>query len=71
MIDPALLKQLGWSDDLIAEVTRTAANLNPTIPKMHDVEDPTRINRTRTSTSVFSDVAAMSTTATAFAVPST
>ncbi len=30
MIDPALLKTLGWSEDLIAEVSRSAADIDKT-----------------------------------------
>jgi hypothetical protein len=30
MIDPALLRQLGWRDDLIDEVNRVASNLRDT-----------------------------------------
>jgi len=40
MIEPALLKKLGWSDSLISEVVRTADNLKSSFDKLSQVQPP-------------------------------
>jgi hypothetical protein len=40
MIDAALLKQLGWREDLIEEVTRVAESLRKTYPEPRSVATP-------------------------------
>ena len=37
MIDPALLRQLGWRDDLINEVNRVASNLRNTAARLNGI----------------------------------
>jgi hypothetical protein len=41
MIDPALLRQLGWRDDLINEVNRVASNLRNTAARLNDITNDT------------------------------
>jgi hypothetical protein len=40
MIDVNLLRQLGWSEELISEVTRVAANINLMIGEQKGIEEP-------------------------------
>lgn len=52
MIDADILKQLGWSDELIAQVTRTANDLrmvSPNIPQPSQVQS---INPTTSSAAI-------------------
>jgi len=40
MIDADLLRQLGWSEELIGEVTRTAVKINGMIGEQKEIEEP-------------------------------
>jgi len=41
MIDVKLLRQLGWSEELINEVTRVAKEINGMIGEQKGIEEPT------------------------------
>lgn len=40
MIDADLLRQLGWSEELIAEVTRVAEKINGTTGEREEIKEP-------------------------------
>ncbi len=46
MVDDKMLEQLGWSDDLIKEVTRSSDLIRKTTPTMKVVESPWIIDET-------------------------
>jgi hypothetical protein len=55
MIDKQILIQLGWSDDLIAEVTRTAKGLNAQHPVLPTVSSPVAEMAVTSSNSIYYD----------------
>jgi hypothetical protein len=65
MIDPALLRQLGWRDDLIDEVNRVASNLRDTAGHLNvlasTVQEPVIVE---SRTSLYCDCATMNSIAT-------
>jgi hypothetical protein len=40
MIDADLLRQLGWSEELISEVTRVAVKINGMVEEQKGIEEP-------------------------------
>ena len=53
MIDPELLKQLGWSEDLISEVNRVASEIDSAARKVPDEVGPRFAPVTQTSSHFF------------------
>ena len=59
MIDAASLRQLGWSEELIEEITRTANHLRATAPGLEGSLDQVGGSRAYVDSSVFFDSASV------------
>lgn len=53
MIERELLIQLGWSDELIAEVTRTASDINRKQPVLPMISQPVAVIGPCSSDSIY------------------
>ncbi|MGO9447001.1 MAG: hypothetical protein ACLPXB_19810 [Thiobacillaceae bacterium] len=55
MIDTDLLRQLGWSEDLITEVVRVAEPMRLTVAKMNTGQRVTPVNFSSGANSIYID----------------
>ena len=53
MIDIDQLRDLGWSDDLISEVTRISKIINPKIGSFHPIGEPVLHRRSISGTTLY------------------
>jgi len=52
MVARKMLEQLGWSDELIDEITRTSGQMEGSIPLIHAIGAPETYASTVSSTSI-------------------
>ena len=61
MIDPNLLRQLGWSESLISEVTRVADSLRDAHRGVESLQKPSPRWRSECGTALYADLTKLNT----------